>query len=66
MTKKKENLKGIDVAELKKNLTGLREDLRVMRFKVQGGKSKNVKEAMSTRKQIARLLTEINKNIKNK
>jgi len=32
-----------------------------LRFKAQGSKSKNVKEFATLRKQIARILTEINK-----
>lgn len=43
-----------------KELSGLQEQLRVIRFKAQGSKSKNVKEAAALKKQIARILTEIN------
>ena len=46
--------------ELKKKLVGLEEEVRILRFKAQGSKSKNVKEAMMLRKQIARVLTEMN------
>jgi len=63
----KNNLKGLKQDELKKNLMILRENLRVLHFKSEGSKSKNVKEQASLRKQIARVLTEINKrNINNK
>lgn len=62
MAKKKENFKGMDKGELKKKLALLQEDLRASHFKAEGSKSKNVKEAWSTKKQIARILTEINKN----
>lgn len=60
MAKKTENLKGMKEVELKKELTLLRENLRVLHFKAEGSKSKNVKEATTYRKQIARILTELN------
>ena len=63
-TKKKENLKGMKEEELKKELASLRENLRVLHFKMEGSKSKNVKEAQALKKQIARVMTEINKNNK--
>ena len=47
--------------ELKKKLVDLEESMRVLRFKAQGSKSKNVKEAATLRKQVARVLTEINR-----
>ena len=56
-----ENLKGMKGEELKKELIDLEETLRVLRFKAQGSKSKNVKEAANLKKQVARILTEINK-----
>jgi ribosomal protein L29 len=46
--------------ELKARLAHLEESLRVLHFKVEGSKSKNVKEAMALKKQIARVLTELN------
>jgi ribosomal protein L29 len=61
MAKEKENFKGLDLEELKGKLSHLQESLRVLHFKVEGSKSKNVKEALSIKKQIARILTEINK-----
>jgi len=61
MAKKTENLKGIKIEELKKNLLDLKENVRVLQFKAQGSKSKNVKESATLRKQIARVLTEINR-----
>jgi len=61
MAKKTENLKGMKMDELKKMLADLRENIRVLHFKAEGSKSKNVKESASLRKQIARVLTEINK-----
>ncbi len=62
MVKKTENLKGMKINELKKKLIDLEENIRVLRFKAQGSKSKNVKESATLRKQIARVLTEINHN----
>jgi len=59
-----ENLKEMNKEELKAKLSGFQEKLRALRFVTEGSKSKNVKESMSLRKQIARVLTEINKKIK--
>ena len=61
MAKKIENLKEMESAELNKTLLDRQESLRVLRFNTEGSKSKNVKESLSLRKQIARVLTEINK-----
>ena len=61
MTKKKENLKEIKKDELIKKLASLREEVRVIRFKSEGSKSKNVKESLNIKKQIARILTELNR-----
>ncbi|OGI82657.1 50S ribosomal protein L29 [Candidatus Nomurabacteria bacterium RIFCSPLOWO2_02_FULL_44_12] len=60
MSKKKENLRELSQDELSKKLVALREDLRVIRFKTEGAKSKNVKESLALRKNIARVLTAIN------
>lgn len=62
MAKKIKNFKGEDLVELKKKLENLREDLRMKHFKTEGAKSKNVKEMSMIKKQIAQILTEINKN----
>ncbi len=62
MAKKKDNFKGMGQGELKKELAVLEENFRASRFKAEGSKSKNVKEAGTLRKQIARILTELNKN----
>ena len=62
MTNKKNNLKGMNMDELKKNLEILRENLRTLHFKSEGSRSKNVKEIAALKKNIARALTEINKN----
>lgn len=62
MAKKKDkNFKEMKVGELEKELAVLREELRVMHFKAEGAKPKNVKEGQTLKKQIARILTEINK-----
>lgn len=58
--KKKDNLKGMSKEELQKKLNLLEEEVRVIRFKVEGAKSKNVKEVSLIRKNIARILTEMN------
>ncbi|OGI62156.1 hypothetical protein A2643_01765 [Candidatus Nomurabacteria bacterium RIFCSPHIGHO2_01_FULL_39_220] len=62
MKTKKENLKNITKDELMKKLAILQENARVIRFKAEGSKSKNVKESATLRKQIARIFTELNKN----
>ena len=59
MATKKENLKGMKRDELEKKLAVIREELRSIRFKAEGAKSKNVKAGASLKKQIARLLTEM-------
>jgi ribosomal protein L29 len=57
----KEDLNKMKEGELKIKLFSLKEEIRVLHFKAQGSKSKNVKEAATLRKQVARVLTEINK-----
>jgi len=59
MAKEKDNLKGMDLNELKNKLVSLQEGLRVLHFKIEGSKSKNVKEISSFKKKIAKVLTEI-------
>lgn len=59
--KKSENLKEMKKDELKKKLNSLQEEVRVIRFKTEGAKSKNVKELSTLKKQIARVLTELSK-----
>jgi ribosomal protein L29 len=54
------NFKEMKGEELKKELAVLRENLRVIHFKAEGSKSKNVKESSAIKKQIARILTELN------
>jgi ribosomal protein L29 len=60
MAKKKDNLKGMKKEDLQKQLALLQENLRMIRFKAQGAKSKNVKEYAALKKQAARILTELN------
>jgi len=60
MKNKKENLKEMKTDELKKHLALLREELRAIHFKAEGSRSKNVKEASTLKKKIARTLTELN------
>jgi len=63
---KKENLKGMEEGGLRQKLAILRENVRVIRFKTEGSKSKNVKELAAFKKQIARVLTELNSLVKTK
>ena len=60
MAKKNDKLKGMTKTELEKEVFSLQEKIRDIRFKAEGSKSKNVKESLSLRKQIARVLTAIN------
>jgi ribosomal protein L29 len=57
----KDNFKEMSKEDLVKKLNSLREDIRVIKFKMEGAKSKNVKEVSNTKKNIARILTELNK-----
>jgi ribosomal protein L29 len=57
----KGNINEMSGEELKKELALLRENLRVIHFKAEGSKSKNVKETVTLKKQIARVMTEMNK-----
>jgi len=59
MKNKKENFKNMKEDELKKELAVCRENARVIRFKAEGSKSKNVKELSTLRKRIARIMTEL-------
>ncbi len=62
MAKKKENYKVMAEGELRKELGVLRENLRLINFKSEGSRSKNVKEPATLKKQIARILTELSQN----
>ena len=57
----KNSFKEMKREDLKKELVALKESLRVIHFKAEGSKSKNVKESATFKKQIARVLTELNK-----
>ncbi|MFC1720649.1 50S ribosomal protein L29 [Patescibacteria group bacterium] len=46
--------------DLEKELSKQREGLREFRFGVSGSKVKNTKEGKNTRKEIARIMTELN------
>lgn len=58
---KKTTYKNQSPQDLAKALYEKREALRVLRFGVAGSKAKNVKEASNLRKEIARIMTELNK-----
>lgn len=66
MKKKTDNLKNTATGDLSEKLAALREQVRAIAFNIQGSKIKNVKEVSSLKKEIARILTEMNKNNKNK
>ncbi len=46
--------------DLQKELTKKRDSLREFRFGISGSKVKNTKEGTNTRKDVARILTELN------
>jgi ribosomal protein L29 len=56
----KVNFKEMSKEDLKKELVLFRENLRVLHFKAEGSRSKNVKESATFKKQIARIMTELN------
>jgi len=56
---KYKELKENKIEDLKKLLSEKREALRVSRFGASGSKSRNVKATMTSKKDIARILTEI-------
>jgi ribosomal protein L29 len=60
MAKKKDNFKDMGTGELEKKLVQLREEVRTIHFKAEGSRSKNVKETANLKKQIARVLTQMN------
>jgi len=57
MKKRMEQFKGMRSGELTKKLADLQEEIRVLRFKSEGAKSKNVKESAALKKDIARVMT---------
>ncbi|MFH1401700.1 MAG: 50S ribosomal protein L29 [Parcubacteria group bacterium] len=50
-------LKQLSKEELKKKMEDARDKLRQMRFDLQAGKIKNVREIRQTKKEIARIMT---------
>jgi len=60
MKNKKEKLNEVKGNELEKKLAVLRENVRIIKFKAEGSKSKNVKKLAVLRKEIARVLTAMN------
>ena len=59
---KKTSYKDKPTKDLLKTLMEKRESLRKLRFGNTGSKTRNVKEGGSVRKDIARIMTELNKN----
>ena len=57
---KMQDFKNKTEAELKTLLAEKHEALRVFRFGMSGGKIKNIKEGMNAKKDIARIMTEMN------
>ena len=57
----KENTAKSSQTDLQNKLVTLRESIRVIKFKAEGGKPKNVKEIANLRKEISRVMTEVNK-----
>ncbi len=58
--KTKDNFKDMKEGELIKRLAILREEVRMINFKAEGSRSKNVKELGGLKKQIAQVLTKMN------
>jgi ribosomal protein L29 len=55
---KKKSTTTMNSSEIEKNLADLREKLRVIRFGLVGGRTKNVKDVGNFRREIARLETQ--------
>lgn len=64
MTKKSKKLKELSEADLSKKIAELREKIRTDKFQTEGGKTKNVKAVKEVKRDIARMLTILNTNIK--
>ncbi len=60
---KMKDIKTKTPADLNKLLNEKREALRVFRFGATGAKTKNVKEGSSIRKDIARIMTALNRKV---
>ncbi|HVU75855.1 MAG TPA: 50S ribosomal protein L29 [Candidatus Paceibacterota bacterium] len=54
------DFKNMSIEQIQKEVAAKREALRSFRFGAAGSRSKNVKEGRNLRKEIARLLTELN------
>ena len=54
------DLKSQNIEDLQKDVAAKREQLRTFRFGGAGSRTRNVREGRTLRKDIARLLTEIN------
>jgi len=59
-----EEIKKQSDSDLAQSYKEKRESLRGMRFNVAGSKNKNTKEQRETKRDIARILTEVNKRTK--
>ncbi len=59
---KKTSYAGKPIADLQKALAEKRVVLRDFRFGVAGSRTKNVKEGRAAKKDIARIMTELNRN----
>lgn len=59
---KKTNYTGKPISDLQKALAEKRVVLRDFRFGVAGSRTKNVKEGQMAKKDIARIMTELNRN----
>jgi len=57
---KKTDYKGKNMKDLHKALADKREELRNFRFGTAGSKTRNTKSAKNTRKDVARIMTELN------
>jgi len=66
MKNKKNNIKETKTEDLNKKLLEVEEKIRVIKFKAEGAKSKNVKEGKMLKKEVARILTELNARKNNK
>jgi ribosomal protein L29 len=59
--KKTNEFKKLSLTELTKTLNEKRLSVRQFRFDITGSKVKNIKDGANMRKEVARILTEINK-----
>lgn len=66
MAKKNDNLKKMSAEDLKTERIRLEDEVKKIRFTAEGSRNKNVKQLSVLRKDIARVLTEMNKSNKNK